>query len=190
MLQNFLNIKLENYFMKKIIFLLLLTSIQSFSYAESPNFKIKQLKDFKTLATYKSVEDFDKSIAKYTNACMNKWGGSAAGSRCLIGYNLWDRELNIYYKKLRSSLKKKEKNTLKSSQKAWLKSRDLSRKFVGNWVSKEHKGSGTMFISIRASDADYALTSIVRQRALTLQRWFKLMNNKRGKEPKSMWYRY
>jgi uncharacterized protein YecT (DUF1311 family) len=173
-----------------ILTFFLLISYQSISNADSKTFEIKSIKDFKTLESYKSVDKFDAYIAKYVNNCVDNWGGSAAGSRCLIGYDMWDRELNIYYHKLRKSLKNKKKNELKTSQKAWLKSRDLSRKFISNWISKEYKEPGTMYIIMKASDADYALTSIVKQRALTLRRWFRLINNKCHNEPTSTRYKY
>ncbi len=176
--------------MKKIWSVCLFFVLQSSLYADFSDFEIKELKDFKTLGSYKSIDLFDDSVAKYINACMNSWGGSSAGSRCLIGYQLWDRELNIYYKKLYNSLKNKQKSKLKLSQKAWLKSRDISRGFITDWINKEYTEPGTMFNVIRSQDGDYAITSIVRQRALTLRRWYKLFNHKNNNEPESSWYKY
>jgi hypothetical protein len=76
----------------------------------------KKVGDFKTLESYKSINEFESSYKKYTQHCLDNTSGGSGGAPCFIGYGMWHRELNIYYNKLMKSLGAKEKNLLKESQ--------------------------------------------------------------------------
>lgn len=148
--------------------------------ADTFNFNIKELKDFKRLSAFKSEKDFENYINKYIQECNDNWGGSAAGAQCFVGYEIWDRELNVYYKKLAKLLDKKGKKALKTSQKAWLKSRDSSRSFISLQLDKIYTEQGTMYIALRAEDGDSAITPMVKQRALTFKNWVKLIQGSKA----------
>ncbi len=139
------------------------------------DYQYKKVDDFKPLESYKSIDEFESSYKKYTQHCLNNtYGGSAAAS-CFIGYEMWDRELNIYYAKLMKILGVKERNLLKESQLAWIKEREKSIDFNSRLLNNKYKEPGTMYIAMRAGDVDEMITPIVKQRALILKRWFEFI---------------
>ena len=75
---------------------------------------------------------------------------------------MWDRELNIYYKKIYSKLDKKGKKLLKNSQRAWLKERDMSIKFNSMLLDKNYIESGTLYLLTRAGEVDSIITPIIK----------------------------
>ena len=156
----------------KIHMFLLLCQVYTLSYAI--DYQYKEVKDFDVLSSFKSIEEFEANYGKYVQDCLDNTYGGTGGTRCFIGYEMWDRELNIYYKKLYSQLDKNGKQLLKKSQKAWLKERDLSIDFVSFLLDKKYTEPGTMYLLMRAGDADSMITPIVKQRALMLKKWFEL----------------
>ena len=150
-----------------VAFYLLLACSFSASYA----YDKKEITDFKELDSFKSVEQFEKYIEKYTQKCLDNSYGGTDGIPCFIGYEIWDRELNTYYNKLYSILEKNEKKKLKESQRSWLKTRDLSLEFSKTLLNKIYTESGTMYLLMRAGDADSMISAIIKQRALTLKIW-------------------
>lgn len=90
------------------------------------DYNYKKIDDFKTLESFKSVDEFESYCEVYKKDCLANTGGGTGGIQCLNGYEIWDRELNIYYKRLMSILGEKEKQMLKVSQLAWEKERDKS----------------------------------------------------------------
>ncbi|WP_444943018.1 lysozyme inhibitor LprI family protein [Microbulbifer sp. ZKSA006] len=82
------------------------------------NFEYKSVSDFNELSS------FENNYDTYIQDCLDNTGGGTRSIPCLITPNLWDRELNIYYSKLREMLSDEEKSLLKQSQLAWLKCRD------------------------------------------------------------------
>ena len=94
---------------------------------------------------------------------------------CFIGYEMWDRELNIYYNKLMKILGVKEQNLLKESQLAWIKERDKSIIFNSQLLDNKYTEPGTMYVAMRAGDVDRMMTPVVKQRALILKNWYEFI---------------
>lgn len=155
---------------------LLLCQVYTLSYAI--DYQYKDVKDFDVLSSFKSIEEFEANYGKYVQDCLDNTYGGTGGIPCFIGYEMWDRELNIYYKKLHSQLDKNGKQLLKKSQKAWLKERDLNIEFNSLLLDKKYTEPGTMYLLMRAGDADSMITPIVKQRALMLKKWFELSSSR------------
>jgi uncharacterized protein YecT (DUF1311 family) len=134
-------------------------------------YKYKDLKEFKTLDSFKSVEEFETYYERYVQDCLDNTYAGTMGIPCYVGYDLWDRELNKYYKKLHFKLNPKEKQILEESQRTWIKDRDLSIKLNSMMLDKEFVNEGTLYSLIRAGAADGAITPIIKQRALLLRSW-------------------
>ena len=77
-------------------------------------------------------------------------------------------------------MSKKAKSILKKSQKSWLKKRELSIESNSRLLDKKYTEPGTIYLLIRAGDADSAITPIIKQRALFLKKQFEsaVTNNK------------
>lgn len=157
-----------------MLFLLLLFS-QSNAWAYS--YEYKSINDFKGLSSYNSIEEFEASYQKYVQDCLDNTGGGTGGIPCHIGYEIWDRELNYFYKKLTRILNKKELIVLKESQRAWIKERDLSIDFNSMLLDREYTSQGSMYALMRSGSADKLITPIIKQRALVLKRWYEFKNN-------------
>ena len=158
--------------------LILLTILLGISTtAQAVKFKYKNIEDFKTLSVFSSVEKFEQNYQNYTQDCLDNTGGGTGGIKCYIGYKMWDRELNIYYKKTNKSLADDGKILLKKSQLTWIKERDQSIDFNSYLLNKEYSGQiGTMYSLMRAADTSSAIVPIVRQRALVLKKWSEYIN--------------
>lgn len=141
------------------------------SVAFAVDYPYKNIDDFKTLESFKSVDEFEASYNKYIQQCLNNTYGGTGGVPCLIGYDMWDRELNIYYSKLLKILGEKEKKLLKESQLAWIKERDATITFNSHLLDKKYAEPGTMYVLMRANDADKMMIPVVKQRALLLKNW-------------------
>lgn len=140
---------------------------------------IKKPSDFKTLESFKSVAAFEASFGKYVQDCLGNTGGGTGGIECLIGYEMWDRELNIYYERLNKALGQKERGLLKESQRAWISEREKTITFNSALLDKKYAGeTGTMYALMRARDADDVIVPIVRQRALLLKSWLEGLGKK------------
>lgn len=150
--------------------LLSLASISINSFA----FENKEINSFKTLNDFKTVEEFEKYYQSYTKECLDNGFGGTGSIPCFVSYELWDKELNSYYKKLISKLDAKEKESLKKSQRKWIESRDLSIDFNSNVLDKVYTEEGTMYMLMRAGDADSLIFPIIKERALTLKRWYEI----------------
>jgi len=147
--------------------------------AEASEFKYKEVKDFPTLSSFKSVASYETFYNDYIQDCLDNTYGGSAGLTCLIAPKLWDRELNIHYKALYAELNEEEKAMLKLSQKAWLNERDLSIQFNSMLLDKKYKEPGTMFLLMRSGEESDLIAPIIRQRALLLKNWLgKTCNNK------------
>ena len=67
---------------------------------------------------------------------------------------------------------------MKQSQRAWLKERDLSIDFNTLLLNQKYSTrSGTMFLLMRAGDAEELTQDIVKQRALQLKKWLEFCSN-------------
>lgn len=165
----------NNFIRTKPIISTLLSLVFLFSLnAFSSEFKYRPLKDFKTLSEYKSVGDFEKVYKDYIQTCLDKTYGGSAGINCLIDLEIWDRELNIYYKKLVKILTKSEREQLKQSQKIWLQSRDASLGLAHTLVGRIYDGKeGTMWSLISAGDVTELHAPMIKERALLLRSYYK-----------------
>lgn len=130
----------------------------------------KTAKDFKTLEHFKSVEAFEASFAGYEQDCFDNTGGGTGGIPCAeLKYELWDRELNIYYGRLLAKLGPKERTLLKESQRRWVAVRDDTIALNSALLDRRYDTSGTMYQLMRAGDAARILTPMAKQRALMLK---------------------
>ncbi len=157
-----------------LVVICLITSSVTFAI----DYNYKKIDDFKTLESFKSVDEFEAYYKEYIQNCLDNTGGGTGGIQCFNSYDIWDRELNIYYKKLMSILGKKEKQMLKASQLAWINERDKSIDFNSSLLDIEYKNEmGTMYALMRTGDADRLITPIIKQRALQLKSWFEFVEN-------------
>jgi uncharacterized protein YecT (DUF1311 family) len=150
---------------------LFLTTEVSFAF----DYQYKKIDAFQTLESFKSIDAFESIYKKYTQHCLDNTGGGSGAASCFIGYEMWDRELNIYYTKLMKILGENEKNLLKESQLAWIKERDKSIDFNSRLLDNKYTESGTMYIAMRAGDVNRIMTPVVKQRALILKSWFEFV---------------
>jgi len=139
------------------------------------DFPYKKAKDFKTLEHFKSVEAFEASWADYEQDCLDNTGGGTGGIPCEeIAYDMWDRELNIYYDRLAKALGPKEKSLLKESQRQWIVVRDGTINLNSALLDRRYDTSGTMYQLMRSGDASRIITPMVKQRALMLKAMWEL----------------
>ncbi|PZQ08190.1 MAG: DUF1311 domain-containing protein [Aliarcobacter butzleri] len=159
--------------MKKIVFTLgIFISLNLFA------FENKDIDSFLKLESFETVEKFESYINKYTQECLDNGFGGTGSIPCFVSYELWDKELNIYYRKLMSKLTAKEKELLKESQKKWLEFRDKTIEFNSLMLDRNYDQEGTMFLLARASVADSDISEIIKNRVLYLKNWYDKLNNK------------
>lgn len=82
----------------------------------------------------------------------------------------WDKELNKVYNSLIKKLTPKGKETLKNSQKAWLKFRDAEYNAIAEMYGNL---DGTMWMNVRSSFT----MDIIRDRVLQLQSYLDALND-------------
>ena len=100
------------------------------------------------------------SYGKYVQDCLDDTGGGTGGIPCFVGYDMWDREMNIYYNRLNGDLGEKEKNLLKESQLAWIKEREKTIDFNSSLLDLKYgEEEGTMYALMRAGAADSSHTA-------------------------------
>lgn len=130
----------------------------------------ESIDDFKYLDEFKTARKFDEYIEGHVHSCIDKAYGGAATIPCFIGYELWDRELNKYYRLLVTELPKDSVKLLRESQKLWLRDRDKTIGLNSALLDLTYKEvQGTMYLAMRAGDANSAIAPMVRQRALFLK---------------------
>jgi uncharacterized protein YecT (DUF1311 family) len=162
--------------MKLFFSLATLLVLFAISFAHSSDFTTKIKNDFPPLSKFKDIEEFESHYREYIQTCLDNSDGGTRGIPCLIGYEMWDRELNFYYKELYGKLDNSGKKALKQSQIAWLKERDLSIRFNSILLDRVYQEKqGTMYSLMRAGDADKMMVPIVKQRALYLKNASKLL---------------
>ncbi|OLQ69922.1 hypothetical protein BIT28_10240 [Photobacterium proteolyticum] len=159
---------------------LVLVSILFYSFnVYAIDYEYKSVSDFNHLSSFKNIEDFESSYGDYIQSCLDNTGGGSGGIPCLIASKLWDRELNIYYSKLRKMLSEKEKESLKQSQLTWLEDRDKTLKFNSILMDRVYPPQGTMFQLMHSGDVSDVAVSIIKQRALLLKSWAEAVEIKR-----------
>ena len=141
-------------------------------------YKYKEINEFKSLESFNSVEEFESYFQEYIRDCLAHTYGGTAGIPCLIKSQMWDRELNAYYKKLMNLLQEKERKLLHESQLTWIQERNQSAEFIYRMLDITYKGDiGTMYSLMRAYDADKLVTPIIKQRTLLLKTWYEFVEN-------------
>lgn len=140
----------------------------------APPSRAADLKDFPTLDKLGSVEKFEAAYAKHAQTCVDEGGGGAGAAPCFSGHELWDREMNLAYKKLLTKLNKRQQELLRASQRAWIASRDSAFELNGSLLDRIYDEPGTMWIGPRADDADASAVMLVKARALLLRHWYGL----------------
>ncbi len=149
------------------IFGTLALSVSSFAFEQ------KEVSELKKLSDFRSVEQFEKYYKDYTQTCLDNGYGGAGSIPCFVAYELWDRELNIYYKKLYNILNENQKKELKKSQLKWLESRDATLDFNAKMLDAIYNGmEGTMYSLMRAGDYNDFMYPVIKERALFLKSWF------------------
>lgn len=139
------------------------------------DYDYKKAKDFQTLSHFKSVEAFEKNYQTYVQNCLDNTYGGTGGIPCYIGYDMWDRELNIYYGELMKVLPRKLKDSLQNSQREWLTSRNKSENFIRDLINEKYEPylDGTMYQLMSAGDYSDIATMAVKERALQLRALYK-----------------
>ena len=159
--------------MKLKIFILailgnLVLSSTSFAFEQKTVEELKKLSDFKT------VDEFVNYQNNYTQECLDNGFGGSGSIPCFVSYKLWDRELNIYYKKFFNLLNKREQEYLKKLQTIWLETRDLTMEYNNMLVSEEYSDEGSMYELLAAGHLDKLNTPMVKERALLLKSWYEM----------------
>ena len=118
-------------------------------------------------ASYVAVAGPDEDL----EACLSKQENySTAGmANCTNeGSVNWDKELNQIYKKLMSKLTPEGKESLKQSQRQWIKFRDNEYQFIADMYDRR-EFSGTMYIPMRSMD----VMQVTKKRTLELIKYLK-----------------
>lgn len=157
--------------MKKILLIPIILASTTLYLSGAEQYIYKDIKDFKSLDAFSSTEKFEEYYGKYVSHCLDNTYAGTMGIPCYVGYDLWDRELNKYYKKLHSKLNSTEKKNLEESQKAWLKNRDTTIKFNSKMLDTQYTEDGTLYSLMRAGAADQDITPMIKARALYLKYW-------------------
>src|SRR5512145_1815694 len=84
--------------------LVLVTMIATASANAEEPFEPKTVDDFRSLAGLEDVDAFEGEIDRYVADCMAHGTGGSMDARCFLGYEVWDRELNVVYARLRKTL--------------------------------------------------------------------------------------
>ena len=129
--------------------------------------------DWKPLADFESVESFEKQLSGDQEDCLTNAGGGSMAVTCFKLYELWDRELNIQYRRLQGVLDEEGRKKLTESQRDWIKFRDSTIEFNSYVLAFTYSAPGTMWLGVRAEVADKAMAGIVRDRTLMLLDWEK-----------------
>jgi len=140
-------------------------SVSSFAFEQKSIEQLKKLSDFKT------VEEFEEYHKAYTKECLANGSGGAGSIPCFVAEELWDRELNIYYKKAFNKLKPFSQEKLKNSQKKWLENRDLTKEFSSILINYKHSEGGSMYALFKAEERDKLNYPMIKERALLLKSW-------------------
>ncbi len=141
--------------------------------------------DYPMLDSIKSLDEFD-SVVAFENAyqqpiqkCLDNTYGGSAGIPCLIEAKIWDRELNLQYQKLYRAMDEDGKRLLKDSQRSWLAMRDDTYTAQSHLMDKAYPSPGTMFALMRAGSVDELAALTIKQRALLLRDWYRLLNSQK-----------
>lgn len=127
-----------------------------------------------SLRSFENATLFEASIIAQRQLCLDDSGGGSGAVACFVRYyQEWDEELNYYYGRLRSTLNAAEKETLKTAQLAWIKSRDEVRVFNSALMDKIYADKeGEIYVAIRAGHVSDLMVPVTKQRALLMKQWY------------------
>jgi uncharacterized protein YecT (DUF1311 family) len=145
-------------------------------------FKFLSVDDFAPLREFNKTEEFEESYSKYIQECLDRRLTDSQGVGCLIEYNLWDRELNYYYKQLMQILSEKEQASLRVAQRLWIKERDkefraLTEKIkikIQEDYSDEIEIGGKMYSLLLEGGKSSEFVPIVKVKALELKHMYEV----------------
>lgn len=129
-----------------------------------------------TLDEFANVDDFEKNYNGYIQKCLDESGGGTGGIYCLIESAIWDRELNIQYKKLYSILSDSERGVLREAQKQWIVMRDKNIEMERSLIKE--RNDGTMYVLIREGDIDKLTAKMVKERTLYIMYLISVLKSK------------
>lgn len=156
--------------MYKIILLSILTLFSLSCRADVASTGKKELRD---LESFQSVADFEAYNSQLRENCLIGADSGARADCCFSESEIWNRELSIYYKKLRALLSEKEKSSLQAAQQAWKKYRDAVTEFNSQVLAHKYADKvGTMYNSMRSGEECEAMAPIIKDRTLFLKTWY------------------
>jgi uncharacterized protein YecT (DUF1311 family) len=116
------------------------------------------------------------TIDETSDRCQSKAANTHEEIHCMdVAFTAWDNELNRVYKLLAGRLNGSERETLKASQLAWIRQRDLEFSLINAIYAKLE---GTMYLSAQTASK----VRIVKERTLLLQHYLELIDE--GAEPR------
>ena len=136
------------------------------------DFQERPIEEFKELDQFDSVETFEKYIDTYRQDCLDASMGYSRGIRCFVEGQLWDRELNTYYRLLQDELTDEQSDLLRSAQQSWIETRNRTILFNISLMDQKYDQIGTMDVLMRANDVSRTMGPIIKQRALLLRDWY------------------
>lgn len=108
-------------------------------------------------------------IDKYLDSCMEKDYSTFGMVKCTEeAIQMWDDELNKYYKLLMKILDEESAKTLKASEIQWIEFKEKEMKNIEQIYSKME---GTMYIPMKY----YAKMEVIKTRALQLANFYDLL---------------
>ncbi len=84
--------------------------------------------------------------------------------RCFLGYELWDRELNTYYRLLENELSVEQRGLLRFSHLSWIDTRDKTISMNSRLPDQEYDQIETRYVLMRAGDVSRTISPIIKQR--------------------------
>ncbi len=118
---------------------------------------------YKPLSLFVSLEDFKKSYKNAIDRCKLEYRPERS---CNLEEEIWDKELNYYYKELMSKLNSKDKQLLKATQRKWLKYYNKISKDIANILEYNYPIQGTMYRDIKNNDYVSIMSKLKQDRTL------------------------
>ena len=118
---------------------------------------------------YSQPKKTEYKIDTILSKCLDKNQTTVGMNDCLVkSQELWDKELNKYYKLLNSKLDSAGQRKLKEAQKQWLNFRDKEIQLISDAYGKR---DGTMWIIVTADK----INQLVRQRAVDMIEYYETL---------------
>lgn len=137
----------------------------------APDGILMRLGDWRPLAEFESVEAFERQLLGEQEQCLAQAGGGSLAATCFKLHELWDRELNLQYRRLRNELDEAGREKLTRSQRDWIAYRDSTHAFTTHMLDFSYSAPGTLWHGIRADVGVATMAAVVRDRTLLLIEW-------------------